>query len=173
MTLHERLPFARAGAELIRRGALTWLCAFAVFAGCSESPLSPHEQQLLRQAFSKWHEEDRLDYTIEARISCFCPPYLAQWTRLTVRNGIIVDADPVESLPDGVEPGLLGWLTVEDEFERLLSPPGILEEIEARFDSRYGYPTYIRSDCGPNVQDCGSVHEMRNLRFPILPAIRS
>jgi hypothetical protein len=64
-------------------------------------------------------------------------------------------------------------MTVDEEFGRLTDPPEILEEIEVRFDAQLGFPTYIRADCGPNVADCGSVHEMRNLRFPATPAIRS
>jgi len=173
MTLNGRLPFARAGGELIRRGVITWLCAFAAFAGCSDYPLSPHDQQLLAQARAKWAQQSSFNYTVEARIECFCPAHLATWTRLTVRDGSIVAADPVESLPEGVEPSLIGWMTVDEEFERLTNPPDILEDIEVRFDSQFGYPTYIRADCGPNVADCGSVHEMRNLRFPTTPAIRS
>jgi len=165
MTLSVRLPFARAGGELIRRGILASLCTLSLIAACGDYPLSPHDQQLLTQALGKWSTKGSSSYIVEARISCFCPPHLAQWTQLTVRDGVVIAADPLESLPEGAEPSLSGWLTVEDEFERLTDPPDILEEIEVRFDPELGYPTYIRADCGPNVADCGSVHEMRNLRF--------
>ena len=173
MTLNERLPFARAGGELIRRGILASLCTLALVAGCSDYPLSPRDQRLLTQALVKWNQKGSVDYTIEARIVCFCPPHLAQWTRLTVRGGIVVAADPVEPPPEGAEPSLIGWLSVEEEFDRLSDPPDILKEVEVRFDSQFGFPTYIRADCGPNVADCGSVHEMRNLRLSTTPAIRS
>jgi hypothetical protein len=164
--LNGRLPFARAGGELIRRVVFASLCAAALFTACSDYPLSPRDQQLLAQARAKWADKGSLTYFVEARIVCFCPGHLAVWTQLTVSNGIVVAADPLESLPGGSDPGLSGWLTVEEEFDRLSNPPDILEDIEMRFDAQLGYPTFIRADCGPNVQDCGSVHEMRNLRFP-------
>jgi hypothetical protein len=173
MTLNARWPSARGGGDLIRRGVLTSLCAIALIAGCSDYPLSPRDQQLLAQAKGKWANNGSLDYTVEARILCFCPGHLAVWTRLTVRDGNVVAADPLETPPPGSEPDLTGWLTVEEEFERLTRPPDILEEIEVRFDAELGYPTYIRADCGPNVQDCGSVHEMRNLQRTTTPAPRS
>jgi hypothetical protein len=173
MTSNVPLPFARAGGDLIRRGALVALSALALLAGCSDYPLSPVDQQKLAQARATWAEKGAQDYTVEARIACFCPSHLTQWTRLTVRGGHIIAADPVESLPEGVTPDISGWLTVEEEFERLTDPPEILQEIEVRFDSQLGFPTFIRADCGPNVQDCGSVHEMRNVRFPAIPLIRS
>ena len=142
-------------------------------SACGDYPLAPFEREQLARAQAKWSDKGSVNYSIEARIVCFCPPHLAQWTTLTVRNGVVIAADPVESLPDGITPDLTGWLTVDEEFERLANPPDILEDINVRFDATFGYPTYISADCGPNVADCGSVHEMRNFRFaPATPAIR-
>jgi hypothetical protein len=172
MILDARWPSARGGGELIRRIVLS-LCVGALLAGCGRDPLSPADERLVAAARAKWAQNGSDDYTVESRIFCFCPGHLAVWTRLTVRDGIVVAADALEPPPQGSEPVLSGWLTVDDEFERLTHPADILEEIEVRFDSQLGYPTYIRTDCGPNVQDCGSVHEMRNLQITTTPALRS
>jgi hypothetical protein len=154
-------------------GFVAMLIVAALACGCGDYPLSPRERHALTQAMARWEREGGQGYTVEARIACFCPPHLAQWTRLTVHNGVVVAADPLESLPGGIEPDLSGWLTVDEEFRRLSDPPDILREIEVRYDPELGYPTFIRADCGPNVADCGSVHEMRNLQLPAGLLIRS
>lgn len=171
MTSNARWRFARGGGEVALRTLLAVLL-FLSTASCDDDPLSPRERQLLSQARAKWASAGAASYTAEARIVCFCSPHLAQWTRITVTGGVVVAATPLESLPEGIEPDLSGWLTIDEEFERLSSPPDILEEIEVRFDAQLGYPTFIRADCGPNVADCGSVHEMRNVQISATPGLR-
>ena len=39
----------------------------------------------------------------------------------------------------------------------------VIDAIEAEYDPELGYPLRVELGCKPNVVDCGSVYEFRNL----------
>jgi hypothetical protein len=150
----------------LRLAPLLAVVVLGGLSGCDDDhPLSSSEQRALAQARARWDANGGLNYTVESRIICFCPPQLAQWTRLTVRAGVVVEAVPVESLPDGLEPMLQGWQTVEELFEIIASPSSVVANIDVTFDPTLGYPTSTAITCGPQIADCGSTRELRNLRI--------
>jgi hypothetical protein len=153
-----RIPHA------LRIGAVLVMC---LVAGCGDDPLSIDEERDLARAMARWEREGSEDYTVEARISCFCSPHLLYWTRLTVQNGVLVAAEPVEELPDGYDGGnpLAGWLTVTQMFAAATDTPDIVKDVRVRFDAALGYPTRVETICDDNVADCGTVREMRDLRI--------
>lgn len=148
------------------RRFLTLLFLLSAATSCAEGPLSPGERTALREARARWARSGGPDYTVEARVGCFCMLHLNAWTRLTVRAGQLVSAVPVQPLPAGVTPSLGGWQTVEGLFARVGSPDEIVRDVAVRFDAQRGYPLYASFGCGPDVLDCGSLYEMRNLTIP-------
>ena len=96
---------------------------------------------------------------------CFCPSHLTGWTRLTISDGRLVEAMPLEPLPPGAVPSLLGWQTVEDLFDRFESArrDDLVEHIEAIYDPTFGHPTSIRIVCKSTVADCGVSYYLRAL----------
>jgi hypothetical protein len=147
---------------------LGWLVALlvALIAGCGNGVLSPRDLLQLQAAREKWAAHGGLDYTMESRISCFCPPYLNVWTRLTVRSGQITAAEPLETLPFGGEASPLGWHTVPELFDLAGRISGdFAKKVTFRFDEPWGYPTEISIICHPHIQDCGTRYEVRNLEL--------
>jgi hypothetical protein len=141
---------------------------FAV-AGCESitGPLSPGERQDLREAKARWASKGSQNYTVESRLSCFCPTYLAYWTKVTVRNGVVVAAEPLSPLPDYSEPTRVeGWSTVPELFARIEHRDRYLKNIDVAFDPVLGYPTQVSIECTPDVADCGSSYSTRNLTIP-------
>ncbi len=154
----------RAARMMLRAGLLAMTLVGG--AGCSDGPLSPAERRELAVARNHWARKGSADYTVECRICCFCLPHLNFWTRLTVRGGKVTAAEPVETLPNGITPSLLGWHTVDELFSILESlSSDVLEDLMAQYDPTLGYPREISVTCHPNIQDCGSVYGMRNLQI--------
>jgi hypothetical protein len=138
--------------------------ALAVSAGGCDGTLSPDES--LARARALWAANGSDDYTVESRIACFCPAYMYYWTKLTVVNGEVINAEPVEDLPEGWEPSTTGWQTVEELFDTIgQSVPPLIVDVDATFDPSLGYPRHVGITCNETVADCESVREMRNLRI--------
>ena len=137
----------------------------AGLGGCEGGPFSPSEQRELEAARAKWNAANIRSYSVEQRVSCFCSPHLNFLTLVVVEVGVVVEAEPVEELPFGFEPSLLGWVTVEEAFERIenLARSSHLKELEVEYDPVLGYPTRVSNTCGPEVQDCGSTLTLQNL----------
>jgi len=77
----------------------------------------------------------------------------------------VVEALPLEELPFGFEPSLLGWVTVDETFDQIenLARSTHLQELEVEYDPVLGYPTRVSNTCAPEVQDCGGTLTLRNL----------
>jgi len=135
--------------------------------GCDQSPLSPSERRQLALARVRWAQHGGPDYTVESRVSCFCPPEWSYWTRLTVRGGQVVQVEAAELFPFGLMPSISGWQTVEEIFTLIATPePDVVRDMALKFDAQLGYPLEVRITCRQNILDCGSLREMRNLRIP-------
>jgi hypothetical protein len=145
-----------------------------LLAGCPlDDPLSPSEERDLRRSRALWDQKGSDDYTVESRISCFCSPHLNYLTRLTVRGGVVVQAEPVSPLPHGVEPLLQGWVTVDELFDRVRDDHDFVRDVSVRFDRTLGYPLQVSITCHSNVTDCGVTYTMQNLTIPQGDELRS
>ena len=147
------------------RARLALIPLIMAVAACGNGVLTPSERMRLRAAQERWEAKGGADYTVESRRLCFCAPYLTTWTRLTVRDGLLVSAEPLEPIPGGGEHSLLGWLTVPQAFEAILEASrwDYILELTFRFDGELGYPLEFSVTCDHAIADCGSSHQMRNL----------
>ena len=133
-------------------------------AGCG-GPLSPSQFFELERARARWESAAMTSYTVESRILCFCPAHLAVWTRLSIRDNQVIDAQPLEPLPPGSFPTPAGWPTVTDLFDRIEQSirAEYVESVTVRYDPVLGYPQRIAVRCQSNVVDCGVTYEMRSV----------
>lgn len=141
-----------------------------VAAACNGSDIvGPYDLARLAQARARWDARPFADYSYEIRRLCFCPVEITRWTRVSVRNGVVVDADPVE--PDaGVPITTLSWWTPIDSlfadlFRAMTEPSSrsYLESIEVEYHPDLGYPTSIEYLAKPTVADGGSSTSVRNV----------
>ena len=142
--------------------------ALLVFAsGCLlRDPLSPREERDLREAKALWASKGSQNYTVESRLSCFCPTHLAYWTKVTVRNGVVTAAEPVAPLPEYAQASIQGWSTIPELFARIEQRDSYVTDIDVTFDPVLGYPRQVTIVCASNVADCGSSYSTRNLTIP-------
>lgn len=134
-------------------------------ASCGGHLLSPTERALFEGAVARWEQKGGPDYTVESRLLCFCAPYLTTWTRLTVRNDVLVSAEPLGPVFGGEEGSLIGWRTVLGAFEaiREVRDSDYAEDVTFSFDEELGYPLEVSVSCRGDITDCGSTLQMRNL----------
>lgn len=136
-----------------------------LLAGCDDGPTEPSGELLLQEALERWAAHGGDSYTVEARISCYCIPYLHTWTRLTVEGGVVIEAEPLAPPAGGDTTGLQGWRTVDEHFELIehsVTSPWVARTLGA-FDPILGYPLSVEVQCVSGIADCGSIHELRNL----------
>ena len=110
-------------------------------AGCG-GPLSPSERSDLAKAKPRWESAGITNYTAESRIRCFCPGHLAVWTRLSIRDNRVIDAQPLGPLPPGSFATTSGWSTVTDLFDRI-ERLNQEESVTVLYDPVLGYPQRI------------------------------
>lgn len=137
--------------------------------GCSDTPLplGPSEKVELNQARARWNSSGLSSYTVESRFACCCAAHLHLWTRLTVRNGVVVSAEPLAPLPANITSKTDGWRTVPELFS-FIDEAGRgkgqgVENVSAVYDASLGYPEEISTRCGANIADCGSSMYLRSL----------
>lgn len=148
------------------------LTIIVIHSGCESptGPVSRGEIRALNRAEARWKARPFIDYVYETQTSCFCPPELNQWTRVTVRGGVVVGAEFVEPRPDIQITTLSAWASIDTVFVRLrqrLASPALEEvyaEFEADYDPQLGFPTRIEFRERPNVNDATTVQHIRNLR---------
>lgn len=146
------------------------LLILAVAASChADSVVGPRDVRQLMRARAVWNARSFADYRYEIRISCFCPPEMNQWTRVSVQGGAVVAAEAVE--PDPVFPisDIRFWVPIDVLFDNLfesMTQPAVgsyLDEIVVDYDSELGYPTNIEYRTRSNVIDGGAVYRLRNV----------
>jgi hypothetical protein len=135
-----------------------------VLCGCSDAFDSGEERELA-QAESRWDGAGLLDYQVEARLGCFCQAALPVFTRLEVRAGQVVVAEPLAPSPVSDDIPLEAWPTVPDVFDLIegASRQSVYTEIEVEYDPTLGYPSRLNLRCKANVTDCGATYELQNL----------
>jgi Family of unknown function (DUF6174) len=149
----------------MRRVILVTLAVASLAAAGCGGPLSPSQRSELERAKARWESAGITTYTAESRIRCFCPGDLAVWTRLSIGDHRVIDAQPLEPLPPGSFATLSGWLTVTDLFDRIeqLDRERYIKSVTVQYDPVLGYPRQIVVTCQSNVSDCGVTYEMRSV----------
>ena len=150
------------------RTLIVMVGAAATFA-CNGDIVGPQDFALLAQARARWAARPFADYSYEIRTFCFCPPEVNRWTRVTVRSGVVVDAQAVQPDPNFPIETIQWWYPIDTLFvnlERSMREPeltGYLASIEAEYDPVLGYPTFIEYRAKPTVADGGSTINVRNV----------
>jgi hypothetical protein len=82
------------------RSRLCWALfgCLSVLGGCSDA-FDASEERALEQAQARWNDAGLLDYQVEVRLSCFCQAALPVFSRLDVRAGQVVAAEPLSPTP--------------------------------------------------------------------------
>lgn len=137
--------------------------AVAASAGCGAGPFSPSEARALAAAEARWAAQGPTHYTIEMRRICFCPPEVAEWATVEVRNGEVVAAKLLSG--DSVPASLWSQRPpVPDVFAQLHAPPADwVRDVTATYDPVTGYPTAVAFDSKEDIADAGWTLEARNL----------
>jgi hypothetical protein len=145
-------------------------CLILASVACDSSEIfDPRDLARVTNAEALWKARSFPDYTYEIRVSCFCPPEVTQWTRVTVRNGAVTAADAVDPQSQFPITTLQYWAPIDSIFVDLLrtltekEAQWYLDEVIADFDATLGYPTNIEYRAKRNVADGGSVYSLRNV----------
>ena len=134
---------------------------------CGSDIVGPHDLARLAQAEARWNGRSFADYSFEIRTFCFCPAEINRWTRVTVRDGAVVDAQPVETDPTIPITSLSLWHPVDSLFADLrramMERDSYLAAIIVEYDAQLGYPVSIEYRAKPNVADGGASISVRNV----------
>lgn len=128
--------------------------------------MSVDERRSLDRAEARWKDRSFADYSFETRVSCFCPPQITQWTRVTVEGGKVTAAVPLNQDTLYGPPMLELWQPIDSLFAMIkgaLRDGSYLKAINVAFDEQWGYPTRIDFISKPEILDAGSTHYVRNL----------
>jgi hypothetical protein len=154
---------------LIRR--VTPIAGALILAACEISGIvDPGDFRRLASAEAQWKARTFADYSYEIRVLCFCPPEINQWTRVTVRGGLVTAAEAVDPDPNHPITTLQYWIPIDSLFVDLRrtmtdrASQTYLDTIVAEYDPALGYPTNIEYRAKANVQDGGSQFLLRNVR---------
>jgi hypothetical protein len=158
--------------DVVRKLLLTIsMSVVASLVACDSSGIAgPRDFIRLAEAEERWDARPFADYSFEIRTSCFCPPEINQWTRVSVRNGVVVDADAVEPDPNFPITTLTYWQPIDSLFSRLrrtMSSGGSdspYADVKVTYDAELGYPTRIEYIEKPTVADAASTITVRNVR---------
>ena len=112
----------------------------------------------LRLRWAQWRAVGPGSYSYELRRNCFCTPEAVTPARVEVRDGRVVDARAVatgHALPIALfEP-------IDSLFARAIEAAERGGPVDARYDARLGYPTWL--EVGTLANDAGVRYEVSNL----------
>ena len=137
----------------------------AAAAACSEDPVGIDSLERAR-ARATWQAQGLVRYTVEARISCFCPPAMNAWHELTVTNDSIVAIRALDPVFEN-DPARASWFASVDEVYRRMDLWGVGQRgfsVSARFDPATGLPTRVALNTPPTIADGDAVYEFRALK---------
>ena len=147
------------------------ILAALILAACESSNIfGPNDLRKLGEAEALWKARAFADYSYEIRILCFCPPEITQWTRVTVRSGVVTAAEAVDPNPAYPITTIQWWDPIDSLFvdlRRTMSDRTsrtYLESVIAQYDPELGYPTNIEYRAKANVADGGSQFLLRTVR---------
>ena len=143
----------------------------ALASACDSSGIvSPQDIARLAQAQARWEGRPFADYSYEIQTFCFCPPEIGQWTRVSVRGGLVVAVEAVEPNPNFPITTLTYWRPIDALFadlHRAMTESSFGSNYSAiivAYDAVLGYPTSIEYREKPNVADAGATISVRNVR---------
>ena len=149
---------------------VTAFSASAMLTACDSSGIAgPGDVRRLAEAKQRWESRSFPDYTYEIRTGCFCPPEVNQWSRVEVRNGVVVDVDAVDPDPNYPITTISYWQPIDTLFahiERAISESGfnsVYARVDVTYDSQLGFPTSIEYVSKPNIADAGASISVRNV----------
>lgn len=133
--------------------------------------VSPGEITRFLEAESKWRARPFSDHRYEIRTACFCPPEINRWTRVTVRDGVVIAAEAVEPHPAFPITSIDLWTPIDSIFVELgrMLQSGFgdsdspYEAIVATYDPLLGFPTLIDYRTKSNIADGGMTRHIRNV----------
>jgi hypothetical protein len=153
--------------SLLRTFVLTTGIGLAV--ACNSDLVGPGDMRALAQAQAKWNARGFADYSYEIKTLCFCPPEINQWARVTVRAGVVVDVQPVETDPVYPTTYQQWWQPIDSLFVNIhrhmteSSLQSAYAAIIVTYDDALGYPTRIEYREKPTVADAGAIITVRNV----------
>ncbi len=149
----------------IRTGLYAAVTMLAL-SGCGESALSPSDEVARLQALARWTAQGLVQYTVETRVSCFCPVELNQWQRITVAGNVVTAVVPVDSSGESGSPVLTWYSSVDELFARIATAGSATDgsRVSAEYDAVTGLPTVVSFEAPPGVLDGGAVYYYRKLR---------
>ena len=157
----------------MQRALITRIAGLAVVmtvAACEFSSIvDTSDYRLAAAAEARWKARPFADYSYEVRVLCFCPPEITEWTRVTVRGGVVTSAEAVDPDPNFPIENLQYWVPIDSLFVDLRrtmtdrASQTYLDAIIAEYDPVLGYPTRIEYRAKANVIDGGSQFLLRNV----------
>lgn len=141
----------------------------AATIACSSGIVSPQDITRFSQAKARWDTRPFADYSFEVRTFCFCPPEIAEWTRVSVRSGVVVAAEAVVPDPNHPITTLTYWQPIDSLFSNLrrAMDESILgsyySAIIVTYDQQLGFPISIEYRSKPNIADAGATITVRNV----------
>lgn len=125
----------------------------AAVGGCGIVDPGDEAPATLAEARARWEARGFDDYTLEVRISCFCPPETAGPFRVVVADGRRVRVERVDG--GEVQPEVaVDVPDVEGLFTRIEEALARdAHRVEARYDPTLGSPVYVSLDLDPQVVD--------------------
>ncbi len=163
LIISEHMPLTSrshlAGALLAALGTLA----------CSDA-FSSSEEKELEEAKARWESAGVVDYEADVRVGCFfCQATLPVFSRVVIRGGQVVSAEPLTPTPGSETISLDAWPTVPELFNIIesASHDADYDQIEAEYDPILGHPTKVTLRCKDNVLDCGAIYELQNLATPL------
>ena len=156
-------------SSLRTRVATIAMSVCVAVSACDSDIFGPDDFRELARAKARWEARPFADYSYEIRTSCFCPPEVGQWTRVSVRNGAVSAVEAVDANPQFPITLLTYWSPIDTLFANLdhaMSQSdlgGYYAAIEVDYDVDLGYPTYIQYRAKPNIADAGATIEVRNV----------
>ena len=152
------------------RNLVRWVLLTALLVACDSSGIAgPRAFRNLAQAEARWDARPFVNYTYEIRTFCFCPPEINQWTRVSVRNGVVVDAVAVEASSFPITTITL-WQPIDSLFSRLRRTmsddvfSSAYAQIKVVYDPELGFPIHIEYIEKPTVADAAATIDVRNVR---------
>ena len=152
----------------LRNAVMIGVAVLARACNLFDGPAGQGDLVALAAAKSRWDARPFADYSYEIRTFCFCPPELAQWTRVSVREGVVVEVVQVEPHPD-FPITINAWQPMDSLFTRLfraMSESGFgshYAEVDVEYDRELGYPRSMAFQTKPNISDGGSSTEVRSV----------
>ena len=154
--------------SLLRRAVFASIL-LACVACDTDGVVGLQDLRRFEQAKARWDARSFTDYTYEIRTSCFCPPEIIRWTRVTVRGGVVVAAEAVEPDPNFPITTLTLWEPIDSVFASLqrtldnADDNSYLATLRVEYDAQLGFPTLIGIRMKPTVADGDSEKNLRNV----------